>query len=154
VEDQIYWMNCWKWLDTFEIISLRLNRIESHAQDGCPQGENQSWHVDTLTWWWLRAMAFGLKEINSSDSNSVIIWSWFNMYVVLLREMLEWTRDTRANLALPVCIPNMSGIAWSQQVLRCSQFGSSGVSTIVKSFKSQKSWQSSGVLTPHTLLTF
>ena len=77
----------WKWLDAFEVNSHLLNGIKSHAQDGYAQEENQSWHVDTLTWWRLRVMVFGLKEINSSDSNSVFIWSWVNRYVLLLRWM-------------------------------------------------------------------
>jgi len=41
--------------------------------------------IDTLTWWRSKAMAFGLKEINSSGSNSVFIWSWVIRYAVLLR---------------------------------------------------------------------
>ena len=61
-----------KWLDTFEVNSHSLNGIKSHAQDGYAQGENQNWLVDTLTWWWFKAMAFGLKEINSSDSTLIL----------------------------------------------------------------------------------
>ena len=51
----------WKWLDTFEVNSHLLIVIKSQAQDGYAQEENQSWHVDTLTWWRLRAMAFGFE---------------------------------------------------------------------------------------------
>jgi hypothetical protein len=81
------WMNCWS-----DLIHLELTHIywmqSSHMLKMAMLKEKIK--IDMFTsslgedW---KAMAFGLKEINSSISNSVFFWSWVNRYVVLLRLM-------------------------------------------------------------------
>ena len=81
------WMNCWSdliHLKSTHIYCLELSHLLKMALLKKKIKVNM---IDTLTCWRSEAMAFGLKEIKSSGSNSVFIWSWVNRYVVLLRGM-------------------------------------------------------------------
>jgi len=78
------WMNCWS--DLIQLKSTHICCLESsHMLKMAMLKEKIKIDmIDTLTWWRSKAMAFGLKEINSSGSNSVFIWYWVIRYVVLL----------------------------------------------------------------------
>jgi len=81
------WINCWS--DLIQLKSTHICCLESsHMLKMAMLKEKIKIDmIDTLTWWRSKAMAFGLREINSSGSNSVFIWSWIIRYVVLLRGM-------------------------------------------------------------------
>ena len=81
------WINCWS--DLIQLKSTHICCLESsHMFKMAMLKEKIKINmIDTLTWWRSKAMAFGLKEINSSGSNFIFIWSWVNRYVVLLRGM-------------------------------------------------------------------
>ena len=101
--------------------------------------KDQYWHVGTLTWWRLKAMAFGLKEINSSGSNSIFIWSWVNRYVVLLRGMHHVDRWLFISAQANACE------VWVKERHTSSTGSATTTFSVLSSLVCRKFWQESGV---------
>ena len=88
------WMNYWS--DLIHLKSTHICCLESsHMLKMAFLKEKIKVNmIDTLTCRRSEAMAFGLKVVNSSGSNSIFIRSWVNRYVVLLRGMHHVDRQS------------------------------------------------------------
>jgi hypothetical protein len=68
MEDQTHWMNCESDLIRLEITHICWMESSHMFKMAMLKEKIKIDMIDTLNWWWLKSMAFGLKEINSSGS--------------------------------------------------------------------------------------